>query len=162
MNKEEKEQWLYDAYQYTSNFDFNRLDKYEEANDDICIDDLILDYTMLYEFHKEEIEKLKERENMLQERFSDWKKEIEKERKYWLCERTDCCGRIKDSKKYSSLYQENKRLNNIINKISKMLEADTHCENIYYAIGVLLNKRFFDIKMVDNEELLNILGSDKE
>ena len=58
MNKEEKEQWLYEEYQYTSNFDFNRLDKYEEANDDICIDDLILDYTMLYEFHKEEIERL--------------------------------------------------------------------------------------------------------
>lgn len=57
MNKEEKEQWLYETYQYTSNFDFNRLDKYEEANDDICIDDLILDYTMLYEFHKEEIER---------------------------------------------------------------------------------------------------------
>lgn len=53
------------------------------------------------------------------------------------------------------------RLNNIINKIDKMLGADTHCENIYYAIGVLLNKSFFDIKMVDNEELLNILGSDK-
>lgn len=59
MTKEEKEEWLYEAYQYTSNFDFSRLDKYEEANDDICIDDLILDYTMLYEFHKEEIEKLK-------------------------------------------------------------------------------------------------------
>ena len=58
MNKEEREQWLYEAYQYTSNFDFNRLDKYEEANDDICIDDIILDYTMLYELHKEEIERL--------------------------------------------------------------------------------------------------------
>ena len=57
--------------------------------------------------------------------------------------------------------KEIERLNNIINKINKILEADTHCENIYYAIGVLLNKRYFDIKMVDNEELLNILGSDK-
>ena len=65
MNKEEKEQWLYEAYQYTSNFDFSRLDKYEEANDDICIDDLILDYIMLYEFHKEEIERLnKELQNL--------------------------------------------------------------------------------------------------
>lgn len=58
MNKEEREQWLYETYQYTSNFDFNRLDKYEEANDDVCIDDIILDYTMLYELHKEEIEVL--------------------------------------------------------------------------------------------------------
>ena len=68
-----------------------------------------------------EIEKLKEREKMLQESFSDWKKGIEKERKYWLCERTDCCGRIKDSKKYSSLYQENKRLNNIIKRFEEDL-----------------------------------------
>lgn len=75
MNKEEKEQWLYEAYQYTSNFDFSRLDKYEEANDDICIDDLILDYTMLYEFHKEEIERLNsiinELEKWLKERSGD-------------------------------------------------------------------------------------------
>ena len=64
---------------------------------------------MIHELEEEikEIERLKERENMLQESFSDWKKGIEKERKYWLCERTDCCGRIKDkfSKiKYKSLY----------------------------------------------------------
>lgn len=58
MNKEEKEQWLYEEYKWTSNFDFNRLDKYEEANDDLCIDDLILDYTMLYEHYKKEIERL--------------------------------------------------------------------------------------------------------
>ena len=70
----------------------------------------------------EEIERLKEREIMLQERFSDWKKGIEKERKYWLCERTDCCGRIKDSKKYSSLYQENKRLNNKLKDIKSQLD----------------------------------------
>jgi hypothetical protein len=58
VSEEEKEQWLYEEYKYTSNFDFNRLDKYEEANDDLCIDDLILDYTMLYEHYKKEIEKL--------------------------------------------------------------------------------------------------------
>ena len=61
MSEEEKEQWLYEEYQYTSNFDFSRLDKYEEANNDLCIDDLILDYTMLYEHYKKEIEKLKQR-----------------------------------------------------------------------------------------------------
>lgn len=69
-----------------------------------------------------EIEKLKEREKKLQESFRDWKKGIEKERKYWLCERTDCCGRIKDSKKYSSLYQENKRLNNKLKDIKSQLD----------------------------------------
>lgn len=58
MTKEEKEEWLYEEYQYTSNFDFDRLDKYEEANNDLCIDDLILDYTMLYEHYKKEIERL--------------------------------------------------------------------------------------------------------
>ena len=57
MSEEEKEQWLYEEYKYISNFDFNRLDKYEEANDDLCIDDLILDYTMLYEHYKKEIER---------------------------------------------------------------------------------------------------------
>lgn len=58
MTKEEKEEWLYEEYQYTSNFDFDRLDKYEEANNDLCIDDLILDYTMLYEHYKKERERL--------------------------------------------------------------------------------------------------------
>ena len=32
------------------------------------------------------------------------------------------------------------RLTDILNKINKMYEANTHCENIYYAIGVLLHK----------------------
>ena len=79
---------------------------------------------------KEEIERLQEREKKLQESFSDWKKGIEKERKYWLCERTNCCGRIKDSKKYSSLYQENKRLNNIINKLEKYINEEYAYDDI--------------------------------
>ena len=32
------------------------------------------------------------------------------------CERTDCSGRIKNSKKYESMQEEIERLNNIINK----------------------------------------------
>lgn len=87
MNKEEKEQWLYETYQYTSNFDFSRLDKYEEANDDICIDDLILDYTMLYEFHKEEIERLnniiKNQQEDIEE-YNDKLNEVVKERNKYL------------------------------------------------------------------------------
>lgn len=89
---------------------------------------------------------------------------------FWLT--CPVCGSQHNNQTYGLFLQEYKedivdkdkeieRLNNIINKINKILEADTHCENIYYAIGVLLNKRYFDIKMVDNEELLNILGSDK-
>lgn len=59
------------------------------------------------------------------------------------------------------LVNENERLKNIINKIDKLFECDTHCENIYYAIGVLLKKEYFEIEMIDNEEILNILGVDK-
>lgn len=62
----------------------------------------------------------------------------------------------------TKLQEENKRLNNIINKIDRLFEADTHCENIYYAIGVLLNKKYYDIEMIDNKELLNILRGDKK
>ena len=58
--------------------------------------------------------------------------------------------------------KEIERLNNIINKIDKLFEVDTHCEDIYYAIGVVLNKKYHDIEMISNEEILNILGSDKE
>lgn len=57
--------------------------------------------------------------------------------------------------------KEIERLNNIINKIDQLFEADTHCEDIYYAIGVILNKKYYDIEMISNEEILNILGSDK-
>lgn len=57
--------------------------------------------------------------------------------------------------------KEIERLNNIINKINKLLECDTHCENIYYAIGVLLNYNYFDIEDIENKEILNILKEGK-
>lgn len=60
MNRKEKEQWLFETYEYTSNFDFRRLEKYEEADNDICITDLILDYTMLYELYKDVLSNTKE------------------------------------------------------------------------------------------------------
>ena len=56
------------------------------------------------------------------------------------------------------LYNELADRDKILNKINKMFEADTYCENIYYAIGVLLNKKYFFIDHVDNEELLKILN----
>ena len=111
MNKEEKEQWLYEAYQYTSNFDFNRLDKYEEANDDICIDDLILDYTMLYEFHKEEIERLnKELETLKQPQV--------------FIDTQDMEERYGEELYKEYLEKENKRLNNIIKELEKYIDED--------------------------------------
>lgn len=90
---------------------------------------------------QEENERLKEKENKLQEKFKDWKKRIEKERKHYLCDRTDCFGRIKDSKKYRSLYQENERLNNIINELEDMivikLQRDYHESNYRINTGDL-------------------------
>lgn len=110
---------------------------------------------MIHELEEEikEIERLKERENMLQESFSDWKKGIEKERKYWLCERTDCCGRIKDSKKYSSLYQENKRLNNKLKDIKSQLD---------YLETYSSKEDVFEDMKGRLDRINKIIGSDKE
>lgn len=123
--------------------------------------------TTLIEQQRKEIERLKEREKMLQESFSDWKKGIEKERKYWLCERTDCCGRIKDSKKYSSLYQENKRLNNIINDLlNRQNEALRYIGN-----HLSLDSRYKHgngdkelalVKNILNKHIKELKGVDKE
>lgn len=52
-----------------------------------------------------------------------------------------------------------KRQDNIIDKINKLYDCDTHCENIYYAIGVLLNKKYHDIDDVWEKDLLHILRS---
>ena len=142
----------FDKYLAIANHDMQGTNLYYSKE---FVDDII---SKLKEKDKE-IEKLKERENMLQERFRDWKKEIEKERKYWLCERTGCCGRIKDSKKYSSLYQENKRLNNIINELEHHLYQewlewkDSDCESIYSRAGE--DKAIYDY-------LQELKGSDKE
>lgn len=65
MNDKEKEQYLNEVYQYTSNFDFSRLNKYKKADDDLCISDLILDYTMLYEFYKKRTKKLQKENKRL-------------------------------------------------------------------------------------------------
>lgn len=64
---------------------------------------------------------------------------------------------------YDDATEEIERLNNIIDKINKLYDCNTHCENIYRAIGVLLNKKYCDIEDVWEEDLLGILkGSDKE
>lgn len=98
----------------------------------------VIKYITLLE---EENERLKEKENKLQEKFKDWKKRIEKERKHYLWDRTDCFGRIKDSKKYRTLYQEIERLNNIINELEDMivikLQRDYHEHNYRINTGDL-------------------------
>ena len=93
------------------------------------------------------------KEKKLQESFRDWKKGIEKERKYWLCERTDCCGRIKDSKKYSSLYQENKRLNNKLKDIKSQLD---------YLETYSSKEDIFEDMKGRLDRINKIIGSDKE
>ena len=111
------------------------------------------EYQEYVEINHKEIERLKEREKMLQESFSDLKKGIEKERKYWLCERTDCCGRIKDSKKYSSLYQENKRLNNKLKDIKSQLD---------YLETYSSKEDVFEDMKGRLDRINKIIGSDKE
>jgi hypothetical protein len=65
MTDKETEQWLSEMYKYTRDFDFRRLNKYEDANEDLHIDDLILDYTMLYEFYKKRTKKLQKENRQL-------------------------------------------------------------------------------------------------
>ena len=70
---------------------------------------------------------------------------------------------VEHNKTITKHLKEIERLNNIIDKINKLYDCNTNCENIYYAIGVLLNKKYCDIKDVLEEDLLDILkGSDKE
>jgi hypothetical protein len=133
VSEEEKEQWLYEEYKYTSNFDFNRLDKYEEANNDLCIDDLILDYTMLYEYHKKEIERLNKERN----------KTYENGLNYFL--------KLQEKK------DEIERLNNIINELEKWLEErlekldiNGYDDDVFNGIELVLQK------------LQELKGSDKE
>lgn len=82
MTDKETEKWLSEMYKYTRDFDFRRLNKYEEANDDIGIDDLILDYTMLYEHYKERTRKLRKenkRLNNIINEFEQWIKDSKRE-----------------------------------------------------------------------------------
>lgn len=68
-----------------------------------------------------------------------------KKLKECYCNRTDCCGRIKNSRKYDSLYQKyNKQLDNW-NKLRKWIVYNKHNENTeqHYLVvdyGTLLGK----------------------
>ena len=68
-----------------------------------------------------ENQKLKKQNKTIQEKFKEWKKDIEKERKFYLCER-DCAFRLKESKKYLSYTQQIEQLQKENQKLKKELE----------------------------------------
>ena len=76
MNNKEKEQYLYEVYQYTVNFDFSKLNKYKEADDALCISDLILDYRMLFELNQEITKKLQKENKRLNNIINKLEKDI--------------------------------------------------------------------------------------
>ena len=82
MNNKETEKWLSEMYKYTRDFDFRRLNKYEDANDDLHIDDLILDYTLLYEFYKERTRKLRKENKRLNNIINELEKWVKEDKEY--------------------------------------------------------------------------------
>ena len=75
---------------------------------------------------EKENEELKEENETIQEKFKEWKKDIEKERKFYLCER-DCAFRLKESKKYLSYTQQIEKLeqeNQSLKKENKILREN--------------------------------------
>ena len=65
--------------------------------------------------------KLKKQNKTIQEKFKEWKKDIEKEQKFYLCER-DCAFRLKESKKYLSYTQQIEQLQQENQSLKKELE----------------------------------------
>lgn len=71
------------------------------------------------------------------------------------CNRTDCIGRIKDSRKYDSVYQEKEDYKSRIDKAIEYLTDKNRefSEDCYYKV----------CELTETEDLLNILnGSDKD
>lgn len=100
--------------------------------------------------------KLQQENGKLQEQFKDWKKEIEKEKIYYLCDRTDCCGRIKDSKKYSSIYHELKDYKSRNEKAIEILS----CVSDTIAVRGQIKDTWELHKILEAKDILQ--GSDKE
>lgn len=65
MNKEEQIEWLKETYEWCKNFDFSKIP--EELNEKFSIDDLVLDYSMLWELYKKQIQELTNNWNELEE-----------------------------------------------------------------------------------------------
>lgn len=79
---------------------------------------------------------------------SKLQQETEKLKKQY-CERTDCGGRIGNSKKVEELQQENKQLKEIINKAIKYINSPD--------ISIDIRKADGSLDYVSINELLNIL-----
>ena len=71
-----------------------------------------------------EISILKDDKEHLGEFLKESTEEIERLNKCY-CERTDCSGRIKNSKKYESMQEEIERLNNLLKETSQTLSEQT-------------------------------------
>lgn len=120
---------------------------------------LLLDY----------ITNLQAENEKLQEQFKDWKREIEKEKKHYLCDRTDCCGRIKNSKKYSSVYHELKDYKSRIDKATEYVNTHKPSDTISFPLmkkdeeNQVKSCFDYEFREIYQKELLDILqGSDKE
>ena len=121
------------------------------------------DYLRLEKENKE----LKEQNETIQEKFKEWKKDIEKERKFYLCER-DCAFRLKESKKYLSytqqieqLQQENQELKKQVDYLRRSIErkeeiiTDAQNEIIPYTheyVTKLINRQNNFIEYLENEK----------
>ena len=105
---------------------------------------------------QQENQELKEKNETIQEKFKEWKKDIEKERKFYLCER-DCAFRLKESKKYLSytrqieqLLQENQKLKDRINKSIKYMK--NNATSNYFDKEKNMFRREEDLLKILNEE----------
>jgi len=67
------------------------------------------------------------------------------------CNRTDCSSRIKDSKKYDSLLQKYKQLQNIIDKAIEILYKRKHVENL-----------FGGVENSNTDKIINLLKGDSD
>ena len=118
MNKEERTKTLINNIK----LNINEQNVYEFS---LCVEQWkqILDYI---EQLQQENKKLKKQNETIQEKFKEWKKDIEKERKLYLCER-DCSFRLKESKKYLSYTQQIEQLqqeNQSLKKENKILREN--------------------------------------
>lgn len=168
------EYFIEENYKYYNNFE---LDKNQVKQLLDCITNLEQDNTMyaqLKDEYEEEIEDLKENNEALLSSYKAQKdinrqqlsmvikrdkkiKDLQQENERLketnvYCNRTDCIGRIKDSRKYDSVYQEKEDYKLIIEKLNKELKTTYNKEYYYKYNGKYLKSEI-------NTELLNLVES---
>lgn len=122
------------------------MDK-EELNNVVC--ECVSDYEILnsaYEYIEKLEQKNKELEEkieIIQDKFKEWKKDIEKERKLYLCER-DCAFRLKESKKYLSYTKQIEQLEDRWNKLKEYCQNNSFMQN---------TREYGTLTVVDADEL---------